>query len=243
MTGPAGLSLPLAFLAGLLTFLSPCVLPLLPIVLGSAGRDGRSGPAALAAGVVTSFTGAGLLLATSGAAAGLAGGAARPLLGIAISSVALTLLLPGAEHALERALAPASRWASARADRLAIRGTPGRFALGLLLGVAWSPCVGPTLGAATVLAGRGQDLGAVATTMTVFAIGAALPLLLVGTATQATIARLRTPLLAGGRAGRRALGVALLPLGAAIATGFDHAIEAALVGVSPDWLVRLTTAY
>lgn len=47
MTGPAGLSLPLAFLAGLLTFLSPCVLPLLPIVLGSAGRDGRSGPAAL----------------------------------------------------------------------------------------------------------------------------------------------------------------------------------------------------
>ena len=39
MTGPAGLSLPLAFLAGLLTFLSPCVLPLLPIVLGSAGRD------------------------------------------------------------------------------------------------------------------------------------------------------------------------------------------------------------
>lgn len=243
MTGAAGLSLTLAFVAGVLTFLSPCVLPLLPIVFGSAGSEGRRGPVALAAGLVVAFTGAGVLLATTGGAIGFGSGAARVALGSALVVVAVALLVPRAEHALEAALAPVSRWASEHADRPMLAGVPGRFALGLLLGLVWSPCVGPTLGAATALAARGESLPAVVATMLVFGVGAALPLVLVGTASRATLARWRAPLLASGVAGRRVLGVTLLLLGAAIATGFDHAIEAALVGVSPDWLVRLTTRY
>jgi cytochrome c-type biogenesis protein len=57
------LSLPLAFLAGILSILSPCVLPLLPIVLGSAAAEGRGGPLALAAGLASSFVAIGLFVA------------------------------------------------------------------------------------------------------------------------------------------------------------------------------------
>ena len=53
-------------------------------------------------------------------------------------------------------------------------GLPGQFGLGLLLGAIWSPCVGPTLGAASVLAAKGENLGQVALTMLVFGIGAGL---------------------------------------------------------------------
>ena len=63
-------ALALAFVAGLLTALSPCVLPLLPLVMGSAARN-RYGPTALAAGFVTTFTLIGVLLASLGAALGL----------------------------------------------------------------------------------------------------------------------------------------------------------------------------
>ena len=56
----------LAFLAGLLTVLSPCVLPLLPIVFGSAASAHRLGPVALTAGVAISFVAIGLFIATMG---------------------------------------------------------------------------------------------------------------------------------------------------------------------------------
>jgi len=64
-------TLGLAFLAGILSILSPCVLPLLPIVLGTAQAEHRLGPVALAAGLAVSFTAIGLFVATIGFAIGL----------------------------------------------------------------------------------------------------------------------------------------------------------------------------
>ena len=63
----------LAFLAGILSVLSPCVLPLLPLVLGAAASEHRLGPAALAAGLALSFVAIGLFVATVGFAVGLDG--------------------------------------------------------------------------------------------------------------------------------------------------------------------------
>src|SRR5258708_25370555 len=67
----------LAFLAGVLSTLSPCVLPLLPLVLGAAVSEHRFGPAALAAGLAASFAAIGLFVATSRFAIGLAAGIFR----------------------------------------------------------------------------------------------------------------------------------------------------------------------
>jgi len=128
------------------------------------------------------------------------------------------------------------------------RGAPaasalGQLGLGLVLGAVWSPCVGPTLGAASVLAARGENLEQVALTMAAFGIGAALPLLTLGTLSRQAMARWRESLLGAGKRAKQALGVLLILIGALIVTDIDKNVEAALVDASPAWLTSLTTKF
>src|SRR5262245_9557011 len=81
-------ALGLAFLAGILTVLSPCVLPLLPIILGAAASQHRLGPLALAGGLALSFTAIGLFVATIGFTAGLDTGFFRTVSAILLIGVA-----------------------------------------------------------------------------------------------------------------------------------------------------------
>jgi cytochrome c biogenesis protein CcdA len=123
------------------------------------------------------------------------------------------------------------------------RGLGGQFAVGILLGVVWSPCVGPTLGAASVLAAQGKDLTAVAIIMLTFGVGAALPLLALGLLSREVLMRWRHRLLATGRQGRMLLGVVLLATGVFILTGYDKTVETWAVNASPAWLTELTTRF
>ena len=143
----------------MLSVLSPCVLPLLPIVLGTAASAHRLGPVALAAGLAISFTAIGLFVATVGFAAGLDTGVFRTVSAILLIGVGLVLLVPKLQEQFALAAAPVSNWAGSYADNFTPGGLAGQFGLGLLLGAVWSPCVGPTLGAASVLAAKGEDLG------------------------------------------------------------------------------------
>ena len=149
-------TLGLALLAGVLSTLSPCVLPLLPIVLGAAASEHRLGPAALAAGLAISFTAIGLFVATIGFAAGLDTGFFRMVAAILLIGVGIVLLVPRLQEQFALAAAPVSNWAGGYADNFAPTVFAGQFGLGLLLGAVWSPCVGPTLGAASILAAKGD---------------------------------------------------------------------------------------
>ncbi len=111
----------------------------------------------------------------------------------------------------------------------------------MILGAVWSPCVGPTLGAASVLASQGKDLPAVFATMMLFGIGAALPLLAIGLVSRQALQRFRGGLGGVGRWGKWALGAGMGLVGALSLTGADRAVEAVLVQASPDWLTRMTT--
>ena len=111
------------------------------------------------------------------------------------------------------------------------------------MGAAWSSCVGPTLGAASLLAAQGSSLGRVALTMLAFGIGAAAPLVGLGLASRQALARWRARFLAGGKHAKTALGVLMIALGLAIASGLDKQIETALVDASPQWLTDLTTRF
>jgi cytochrome c-type biogenesis protein len=236
-------ALGLAFLAGVLTVLSPCVLPLLPIVLGAAASQHRLGPLALAVGLALSFTAIGLFVATIGFAAGLDTGFFRTVSAVLLIGVGLVLLVPRLQEQFALAAAPVSNWAGGYADNFTPGDLAGQFGLGLLLGAVWSPCVGPTLGAASVLAAKGENLPQVALTMLAFGIGAALPLLLLGTLSREALMRWRSRLMEGGKAGKTALGLILVAVGLLVATGLDKRLEAILVEASPDWLTQLTTRF
>ncbi len=236
-------TLGLAFLAGCLSVLSPCVLPLIPIVLGTAASEHRLGPLALGVGVAISFTAIGLFVATMGFAIGLDGDVFRTISAVLLIAVGVLLLVPRLQEQFAVAAGPVSQWAGGYLDNFAATGLAGQFGLGLLLGAVWSPCVGPTLGAASLLAAKGENLGQVAITMLAFGIGAALPLILLGFLSREAMQRWRGRLMEAGRGGKTLLGVLLLAVGLLIASGLDKRLEAALVDASPDWLTNLTTRF
>jgi cytochrome c-type biogenesis protein len=236
-------SIGIAALAGILSTLSPCVLPLIPMVLGAAISEHRHGPVALAAGLAVSFVAIGLFIATIGYSMGLDGGHLRIVGAALLIALGLVLLLPALQTQFAVVAGPISGWTDNRFGGFVTTGLRGQFALGLLLGVVWSPCVGPTLGAASMLASRGENLGQVALAMTAFGIGAALPLLLLGLLSREAIAAWRSRLLIAGKAGKMVLGGLLIVLGLMILSGLDKRIETLLVDLSPAWLTQLTTRF
>jgi cytochrome c biogenesis protein CcdA len=231
-----------AFAAGVLTVLSPCVLPILPIIFGSVAGKGRWGAFALAAGVAASFTAVGLFIATIGYGLGFDETLFHRLAGALLVAFGLVLLTPRLQVALETALGPFSSWASGKAAGVEASGPAGQAGLGLLLGAVWSPCVGPTLGAASLLASQGRSLPSVALTMLLFGLGAALPLVAIGSASRATLQRWRGGLGGAGRWGKWLLGGGMLVAGVLAISGLDKTLEAALVDLSPAWLTQLTSA-
>lgn len=233
----------LAFLAGVLSILSPCVMPLLPLVLGAAASEHRWGPAALAAGLALSFVAIGLFVATVGFAIGLDGDVFRRGAAVLLVIFGLLLIVPAAQVRLATAAGPVSNWTEQRFGGFATTGLWGQFGVGLLLGAVWSPCVGPTLGAASVLAAQGRNLPAVAITMLLFGLGAALPMLLLGSFSREMLMRWRDRMIGLGKGVKAALGIVLLLVGVAILTGYDKSAEAALVAASPDWLTNVTTRF
>ncbi len=236
-------TLGLALLSGILSTLSPCVLPLLPIVLGTAATQHRMGPAALAAGLAISFVAIGMFLATAGFALGLDAGAFRYAAAAIMIAIGMVLCVPRMQEQLAVAAGPASGWASEKLGTVDQAGLSGQFLVGVLLGAVWSPCVGPTLGAASLLAAQGKDLPQVAVTMLAFGIGAALPLLLLGLLSREAILRLRGRMMSAGKSMKTVLGLVLIAIGILVASGLDKTLEAKLVVWSPAWLTELTTRY
>jgi cytochrome c-type biogenesis protein len=236
-------ALPLAFVAGALSILSPCVLPIVPIVLGTATSEHRFGPAALAGGLAASFVAIGLFVATVGYSLGLDAGIFRSAAALLMIALGAILLVPRLQARLALAGAPLANLSDRYGGGARPGGLPGQVLIGLLLGAVWSPCVGPTLGAASLLAAQERDLPQVALVMFAFGVGAALPLLVLGMFSREFLLRWRKQMLSAGHGLTIALGLLLLTIGALVLSGFDKAVETALVDASPGWLTDLTTRF
>jgi cytochrome c-type biogenesis protein len=235
-------SLVLALAAGMLSVLSPCVLPILPIVLGAAASERKWGPVALAIGLSVSFVAIGLFVATVGFAVGLDAEVFRDVAAILMVAIGLTLMLPGFQTKLAVASGPIANWADARFSGFR-SGTSGQFWVGVLLGAVWSPCVGPTLGAASMLAAQGRNLGQVALTMFAFGLGAALPLLALGLLSREAMMGWRHRLASASKSAKAGLGALFVAIGVLVLTSLDKSIETMLVEASPQWLTDLTTRF
>lgn len=232
----------LSFAAGSLSTLSPCVLPLLPILLGTAAAAHRLGPFALAAGLTLSFTAVGVLVAGLGTALGLEPSLFRNVAAVILLGFGLLLFSARLQERFAVATSGMSGAGHALLSRVTLDGLGGQFVLGLLLGIVWSPCVGPTLGTAVTLASQGEGLAQVALIMALFGLGAGLPLMLLGFASREAMLRIRGRLISAGKRGKQALGGIMLLLGMAILTGGDKLFEAWALRSAPEWLITLTTS-
>lgn len=233
----------LALLAGLLTTLSPCVLPVLPMVAASATSRSRWGLPAMALGIAATFTAVGLTLARSGSLLGLDERALRFGAGALMAVLGAALLIPAAQRWMEAGLQRIGSIGGNAAARVQSDHPAAQLGVGVLMGVAWSPCVGPTLGAAIGLAASGGSTADAAVVMAIFSLGAVLPLVLVGLLGRAALLRHRGRLARAGDVGRQLMGASLLVIGALVLTGLDKALEAWLLDLAPTWLVELTTRF
>lgn len=230
-------------LAGILSTLSPCVFPLLPLVIGAATSTRQSGAWWLAGGVATSFTVAGLLIATIGFAIGLDGELFRTISAVLLVLLGSALLSSAVQARLGITVGGLSNIGDRIIRRLSPTGGIGQFIIGILLGLVWSPCVGPTLGAASVLAAQRKDLGSVAAVMFAFGVGTTLPMLAVAVLSRAALLRWRERMLSAGHFGKLAMGLSALVVGGLILSGADRSVETFLVNASPGWLTNLTTEF
>ena len=229
-------ALPLAFLAGILSILSPCVWPLVPIVMGSAGSSGRLGPYALAVGLSLSFAMAGSVLTFFLVNSGLD----PELFRYFAASLLIVVGLPLVWKRL-------GDWLTLRLSMLTARFNPGtggnhwsgQFGVGFLLGIVWLPCVGPTLGAAIALASMGQQLGMAFVVMFVFGVGTASVLLLAGLLSKRALDKAAPGVSVGATRGNKILGWMLLLLGLLVWTGLDKMLETWALNWLPDWAIML----
>ncbi len=236
-------SLSLALLAGLLSTLSPCVLPIVPILLGTAMNAHRRAPLALAAGLAISYAIIGTTLAWAGAALALNSELLRRMGATLLSLFALLLLSSSLQLRFAAATSGIGNAGNRLLSRMNLSGLSGQLVVGLVLGAIWSPCVGPTLGAAIVLASQGRHLAGAAALMGLFGLGAALPIVMLGYLSHSAITRVRGSLLQAGKAGKLALGCAMLLIAFATISGNDRKAEAWLLNHSPVWLLNLTTRF
>jgi cytochrome c biogenesis protein CcdA len=232
----------LSFLAGVLSTLSPCVLPLVPILMGSAASSHRYGTFALVGGLMLSFTLIGVGLGSLGGTSGVEQDTLRVVGGVLLIVFGAVLV---SSRLQERFSAAISRLGVGQGllARFNLSGLHGQFLLGLLLGIVWSPCVGPTLGVAITLASQGQALAQVAAVMLIFSLGAGLPLLAIGMLSRQALGKWRGRMMEAGQKAKKIFGAALLLIGILVLSGADKSFEKWALNAMPDWLVTLTSRY
>src|SRR5947209_6090055 len=210
--------LAIAFSAGLVTALSPCILPVLPIILAGSASGGRRRPYAIVAGLVASFTLFTLAATWLLDLLHLRHDLLRDLAIAMLFVLAATLLVPRLAELLERPFLFLTR---RRAGDLG-----GGFVLGASLGLVFVPCAGPVFAAVSVLAAT-HRVGDKAIAVTIaYALGAAVPLLMFAAGSRRAGARVRTR----GPAIRAAMGV-LMAVGAfAILKNWDQSLQTRLGG-------------
>ncbi|WP_333607736.1 cytochrome c biogenesis CcdA family protein [Arsukibacterium sp.] len=234
--------LPLLLLAGMLITLSPCILPVLPVMASSGLAKNKFAPLLTGAGLAVGFAIMGMLLHGLGGALGLTETVTRPLFASVLILFGLVLVVPRLTKGSSGLLSPLA----AKADRLAstLEQKPGgAIWLGLLLGAIWSPCAGPVLGVALGLAGSATTILYAGLQMLVFGIGAAIPLIAIAYLFAGSARRYLPKMAAGSELARKMLGYSLLLVGLMILTGLDQQLLIWATDHLPEFWLKSVTQY
>jgi len=231
-----------AFVSGIVTILSPCILPVLPILLAGGVSGGRARPLGIVAGFVVSFAVFTLTLTAIVQVIGIPAGVLRIVAVVVIAAFGLVLVVPRLQHAFERLTSRiAGRGASGGGpvEMQGAGGFLGGLPVGLSLGLVWTPCVGPIMASVIGLALTRQiDGGAVFITMA-YTLGTSIPMLGVMLGGRALLARV--PVLRRNTARiQKAFGVLMIVVGVAIGFGLDRRLQTAILRGFPNYGAGLT---
>jgi cytochrome c-type biogenesis protein len=231
-----------AYVAGALTLINPCVLPLLPIVLATALQGSRAGPLALAVGLTVSLAAVGVGVTAFGHLIGIDDFVINRTASILLMLFGIILLVPRAQDVIARATAGFASSANERVDQVRGSGFVAQFFIGVLLGAVWSPCIGPTLGGAIGLAATGEGLLEATLVMLIFGLGVSTILLALSYGSREVLMRRQQALMRVMPRAKLTMGIVLLLVGLSIWFHFDRVIESWLLDVLPAWLTDLSVS-
>ena len=243
VTHIAPMEIVFAYLAGLLTLINPCVLPVLPIVLATALQASKWGPLALAAGISLMFIALGIGISAFGPALGINDQVVAQVAAGVMLLFGLALMSPGLGAVFTRLTNGLAAKADAQLDEVDRGRLSGQFIGGLLLGIVWSPCIGPTLGGAIALASGGGSLLWAGAIMTGFALGVSTIICVLAYGARNLLQRRVQWMRALSHRARPILGAVFVLVGAMILFGVHHLIEVWAVQNLPFWLQDLSVRF
>lgn len=229
----------LALLAGLVTIGGPCILPLLPIILGTSttGRHPLR-PLAIVLGFVITFSGFALIFSIFGSFLGLTPNTWRYVSAVVIALFGLIMLFPKVQAALFAKLEPAIARVLPKTS-LASNDLGSGFILGMTLGAVWTPCAGPVLGSILTLVAAKQQLAQAGALLVAFSIGAGIPMLAIAYGGQFAVQRVRT-LNTYTTMIQRVFGLLIILVAIGLVTGIDTSFQAWLLEHYPGLFFGLT---
>ena len=222
----------LAFVAGLLTVAAPCVLPLLPVVVGATAAGGPGArPVFIAAGFALSFTVFALAFGSVQHLLGLEQQQVRDLAAVLLMVFGLAMVWPAGFRRLSAVLSRVLEPISRLGDR-AGPGWLGGLLVGVSLGAIWTPCAGPVLATILTLVAAQSNWVSAATLVGLYALGAALPMLAIAYGGQWLLTKLRA--IAGHTARlQQALGVVVAAVGLLTLLQYDAVVTVWLSNFYP----------
>jgi cytochrome c biogenesis protein CcdA len=230
------------YLAGLLTLINPCVLPVLPIVLASSLQSDRRAPMALAAGMSLSFVTLGLGVASLGPALGVNEEMVGRVAAVLMIGFGAVMLVPAFGGRFALATSGLAARADAGMTATASGGLQGQVLGGVLLGAVWSPCIGPTLGAAIAMASTGENLLRAGGIMVAFALGVSTLILALSYGARSWLTRNMGRMRTLAERAKPVLGATFILIGLGLWFRVNHSIDAWLIEHLPAWLVDFSVA-
>jgi cytochrome c biogenesis protein CcdA len=223
-----------AFLAGIVTIAGPCILPLLPIILGTSTKRGHaSRPIFIILGFILSFTVFVILFATVGRALNIDTGLFRSIAAVLIGLFGIMMLFPDLQTKIFAKLEPILAKTSPKRDPNQ-SGLWSGFLLGTSLGLVWSPCAGPILGSILTLVAANQSLVQSGALLFAYSLGAGIPMLAIAYGGQAATTKVRA-IAKHAPTIQRVFGVIIILVAIAIYTGLEANFQAWLITNYP-WL-------
>jgi len=236
-------SIGVTYAAGLLTALSPCVLPLLPMVVGGAMQQHRAAPLLMGIGMTVAFAVAGWIFGALGPALGVDAQWMHQAAAISLIVFGLALWFDPLAAWVSRLVQPVAESADRLAAQVGHQSPAAALFFGGLLGLAWSPCAGPMLVSSLALVATGRDAALGALLLGLFGLGAATPLVLAAYASRAGFARFKGWALSHGAGLRHGFGLLAMISGLFIATGLDKHLATWIITVMPDGWLEFITRY